>query len=251
MGKTTTTVALGGLLAQDNARVLLVDLDPHASLSTYLAVPENAQGAYELFRAAAAERALNPDEWVAPTRCERLYVMPASPALATLDRQFTGRRGIATVLARALQPLRQYYDAVLIDCPPTLSILLISAMAACDRVIIPVQTEFLALRGLERMLHTTGMICHSRSSPLPHLIVPTMFDRRTRASTDALQYLRQNHHAVLAPQVVPVDTQFREASRLGVPPSYIRPEPRGVSAYRALVETLRIDASVERQAVAG
>jgi chromosome partitioning protein len=103
---------------------------------------------------------------------------------------------------------------------------------------VPVQTEFLALKGLERMMRTLMMVTKARKRPLNYLIVPTMFDRRTRASLETLQNLRNNYADVLWKSVIPVDTQFREASREGMPLSYLNPHARGVAAYTALLASL-------------
>jgi chromosome partitioning protein len=115
---------------------------------------------------------------------------------------------------------------------------MINALAACEHLLIPVQTEFLALKGLERMLHTLSMVTQSHSSPLPHTIIPTMFDRRTRASIDTLRVLRERYPSIMWGNVVPVDTQFREASRKGVPISKLHQDGRGLNAYKKLLEEL-------------
>ncbi len=103
---------------------------------------------------------------------------------------------------------------------------------------IPVQTEFLALKGLERMLRTLQMIGRSRGGSLPYSIIPTFFDRRTRASMDALRAMRDRYGDRLWPRVVPVDTQFREASRAGVPINLFSPAARGTEAYASLLRWL-------------
>lgn len=143
------------------------------------------------------------------------------------------------VLKRATEQLAPDYDYVLIDCPPMLGVLLVNALAACEQLLIPVQTEFLAIKGLERMLHTLQMVLHARSGNLRHLIVPTMFDRRTRASIDSLRALRSRHAGMLWKGVIPIDTRLRDASRVGLPPSLFDPRSRGVAAYQALLEQLQ------------
>jgi chromosome partitioning protein len=105
-------------------------------------------------------------------------------------------------------------------------------------LLIPVQTEFLALKGLERMLRTLSMILRARQRPLEYMIIPTMFDRRTRASLESLKSLKQQHPYETWKSVIPVDTQFREASRQGLPLSYLNPQSRGAIAYATLLDTL-------------
>ena len=142
------------------------------------------------------------------------------------------------VVKHALDLLSNEYDYALIDCPPLLGVLMVNALAACEKLIIPVQTEFLALKGLERMLHTLKMINHTRQPPLPHVIVPTMFDRRTRASQETLQYLQDNYKKELWDKLIPIDTLFREASRAGIPLSLMNPKTRGSQAYSELLDSL-------------
>jgi chromosome partitioning protein len=128
---------------------------------------------------------------------------------------------------------------VLIDCPPVLGVLLINALAVCDRLLVPVQTEFLAIKGLERMLNTLKMVTRARPRPLDYVVVPTFYDQRTRASQDSLAVLRRNHGEHLWDGVIPVDTKFREASRAGIPPALFDPRTHGVTAYARLLEDLQ------------
>ncbi|MCW9022057.1 MAG: ParA family protein, partial [Sedimenticola sp.] len=170
---------------------------------------------------------------------EGLELLPASVALATLDRQAGRMDGMGLVLRRAFDRLADQFDYVLIDCPPMLGVLMVNALAACERLVIPVQTEFLALKGLERMLHTLKMVLKARTTPLPYTIVPTMYDQRTRASVDSLRVLRETYKQQVWNGVIPVDTQFREASKVGLPPAIADPRGKGVTAYTALLETLQ------------
>ncbi len=234
VGKTTTAVTLGGWLALRGARVLLVDTDPHGSLTAYFRYsPEALElSTYSLF----AEQPPEPATLIKPTRFERLKLLPAAMALATLDRQLGARSGMGLVLKRALARLEPHYDYALIDCPPMLGVLMVNALAACDHLLMPVQTEFLALKGLERMTNTLAMIMRSRGWDIPRTIVPTLYDRRTRASVESLRLLRDRFGDHLWKRVVPVDTRFREASRMGVPLPMVEPESRGATAYRRLLE---------------
>lgn len=252
VGKTTTAVTLSGLLSQRGEKVLMVDLDPHGSLTTYFGFdPDNIESSvYSLFPNNAGEQVAAEDVVVA-TQVENLYLMPASTALATLDRQLGSREGMGLVLARAILKLAGGYDHVFIDCPPVLGVLMVNALAASNRLLIPVQTEFLALKGLERMLHTLKMILRARKQPLEYLIIPTMFDRRTRAAIESLRNLRQEHPDETWSGVVPVDTQFREASRQGLPLSYLNPHTRGVTAYMELLDALTGDSHSPTHIAAG
>lgn len=241
VGKTTSVVSLAGLLASWGFRTLMIDIDPHGSLTSYFNHdPDTLEyGTYTLFEAAMEGRSVDPRSLLRPTAIEGLDLLPGSVALATLDRQAIRKEGMGLVLKRATEQLAPDYDYVLIDCPPMLGVLLVNALAACEQLLIPVQTEFLAIKGLERMLHTLQMVLHARSGNLRHLIVPTMFDRRTRASIDSLRALRSRHAGMLWKGVIPIDTRLRDASRVGLPPSLFDPRSRGVAAYQALLEQLQ------------
>ncbi|MCP4407876.1 MAG: ParA family protein [Gammaproteobacteria bacterium] len=241
VGKTTTTITLGGFMAAAGEQTLLIDLDPHCSLSTYLGIDtdKDERSAYTLFKQVADGDEPQTHSQIANTRFDNLHVLPASTAMATLDRQLGSRAGMGTVIARSLEGLDMEYQNVLIDCPPMLGILMVNALAASERLIIPVQTEFLALKGLDRMLRTLEMIQHACKRQLQHVIVPTMYDRRTRASIDTLKVLQERYTGTLWESVIPVDTQFREASQAGVPLSINMPRSHGALAYEALLNTLQ------------
>lgn len=247
VGKTTSTATLAGLLTQLDYRVLLIDLDPHGSLTSYFSINpgELEESVYSLFQKKIHERRMPLAAMLCKTRIDKLDLLPASTSLISLDRQAGMTKGMGLVVKDALQLYERHYDYVLIDCPPTMGILMVNALAACDHLIIPVQTEFLAIKGLERILHTLTMIMSSVRQPLEYTVVPTMFDRRTRAATDSLSYLQTNFPDNLWQGYIPVDTKFREASRLGKPGSYLFPQSKGIQSYRLLLDTLLQSAPVE------
>ncbi|MCF6281613.1 MAG: ParA family protein [Candidatus Polarisedimenticolaceae bacterium] len=240
VGKTTTAVALGGLLAQLGKRTLLLDIDPHGSLTSYFRYDPDVldDSVYNLFKAVADKKTTDPIKLLYQTGTVGLELMPAVMALATLDRQASRLEGMGLVLKNALRELEEKFDYVLIDCPPMLGVLMVNALAACDRLIIPVQTEFLALKGLERMMQTLSMILRARHIELPYTIVPTMFDQRTRASVDSLRVLRETYSDHLWADMIPIDTQLREASKAGIPPAQYNANTHGVLAYGRLLDSL-------------
>jgi chromosome partitioning protein len=240
VGKTTTTVSLSGLLAAWGFRTLMIDVDPHGSLTSYFGLDPDVldSSSYSLFEALAAKRDLDPSTLLVDTGTDGLALIPGAIALATLDRQSGRLDGMGLVLRQAVAKLEDRFDFVLIDCPPVLGVLLINALAACERLIVPVQTEYLAIKGLERMRHTLKMVNRSRPEALDVVAVPTFYDPRTRSSRDSLAMLRQDFGDILWHDLVPIDTGFRDASRAGVPPALFNPRARGVKAYERLLEDL-------------
>jgi len=240
VGKTTTTVALAGLLSDAGKRVVVVDLDPHGSLTSYFGNDPDGQehSCYDLFLHKGNVPEGLPGQLLLPTTDERISLLPSSTALATLERQSPGQSGLGLVIAKSLAQLWQDFDYALIDSPPLLGVLMVNALAASQQLVIPVQTEHLAVNGLERMVSTLTMINRSRKQPLPYSIVPTLFDRRTQASLGTLRVLRDRWQDSVWEGYIPVDTRLRDASRAGQAPSRFDPKSRGVVAYRALLKHL-------------
>ncbi|UTF60770.1 ParA family protein [Gilvimarinus sp. DA14] len=241
VGKTTTSVALAGLAAEQGMRVLLLDLDPHGSLTSYFRQDPDRldKGAINLFMAREKIEAKLVQDNILPTGYQGLHLLPASTALATLERKAAGQGGLGLVVKQALTAVADDYDLVIIDTPPLLGVLMINALAACDELVIPVQTEFLALKGLERMVNTLNMMFRSNKRQVSYHIVPSMFDRRTQASVSTFRTIRHDYPEHTWPGRIPIDTKFRDASKAGVPPHLFEPSSRGVDAYRSLFKWLR------------
>lgn len=240
VGKTTTSVALAGLLADSGKRVVALDLDPHGSMTSYFGHdPDNIdRSVFDLFQHQGAVPEGLPQQLLQPTSHERISLLPSSTVLATLERQSPGQSGLGLVIAKSLSQLWQDFDYAIIDSPPLLGVLMVNALAASQQLVIPVQTEFLALKGLERMVSTLAMINRSRRQALPYTIVPTMFDRRTQASMNTLKVLRNGYQANLWQAFIPIDTRLRDASMAGVVPSRYDGNSRAVLAYRGLLKAL-------------
>ncbi len=240
VGKTTTALSLAAHLVRRGERVLLVDLDPHGSLTTWLrfTVEDDQPGVLTLFQQAAAGEEMETGQAVHATEFDGLFLMPAHAGMAALDRRLGSRPGMGKVLATALAGLQEQFGHVLLDCPPMLGVLMVNALAAAHHLVLPVQTEFLALKGLERMLKTLEMLGRSSGRSLPYTIVPTLYDKRTRASLDSFRKLQQDHAEHLWPRFIPVDTRFREASRQRKPLPMMQPGARGSMAYAVLLDHL-------------
>jgi len=243
VGKTTTVVSVGALLASGEGRTLMVDLDPHASLTAYFGGdPDHTdRGSADLFERVLAGESPRIRSLVRPTPIDNLHLVPASTHLATIERRGAGTPGLGLVLRRSLETLQsagEHFDHVLIDTPPTLGILMVNALAACQRVVIPVQTDFLAIRGLDLVERTLQRVRRSRGWPLPSLVVPTFFDRRTKAARQGLEELQRRYADTLWPHYIPVDSGLRNASAEGKPYPLYNRRGRAAQAYAKLVEDI-------------
>jgi len=239
VGKTTTTLALGRALALRDKRVLLIDLDPHASLTCSFGVATDPapEGTLELFSPEPAELAT-----LARAGCiEGLEFVCAQAALATLERRSATQPGLGLALSRALDRVRDRYDYALLDCPPTLGLLMVNALAAADRVVIPTQAEPLAMHGLAGMYRTAQMVERSRRRPMPISVLPTMFDRRTRVGRETLLRMQELYGRQVWDLAIPVDTRLCNAEELVQPGGPGKYSGRALSAYRRALDWILAD----------
>ncbi|MEN9936865.1 MAG: hypothetical protein RLZZ387_3444 [Chloroflexota bacterium] len=235
VGKTTSTINLGAALAEAGQRVLLVDVDPQASLTDALGIDASAlpQSIYDVLTGRLAlEAILRP---VGP-----LTVAPATIDLAAAEMQLISEFGREQLLGDALAPIASRFDQILIDCPPSLGILTINALTAADEVLVPVECHYMALRGLTQLMQSIEKIQRRTNGRLALLgILPTMYDNRTVHENEVLSTLQTRFPGkVFTP--VRRSIRFAETAVAGQPMlSYDAAHP-GADAYRALAtEVLR------------
>ncbi len=247
VGKTTTTLTLGAALALRGQRVLIMDLDPHACASVHMRFyPEELETtAYDLF---TAEEDAWPDVWLRLTQrsdSPTMDIAPGSIRLAELDVDLRSRKGKGAILLRALALVEEKYDYILLDCPPHVGILLANALVACNLLIIPIQTDFLALHGLKLLFDTLRILNKVLPEPVDYRALATMYDKRARACGRVLELTRQKMGDRMFETVIGVDTRFRDASAVGKVIYDLDPGSRGAVAYGELAqELLRYDEKI-------
>jgi chromosome partitioning protein len=234
VGKTTTSVNLGASLAELDYRVLVVDLDPQGNATTGLGInARNLQSSvYDVIMSNAAI-----EDCVEPTSLKNLFVAPATIDLAGAEIELVPAFSRELKLRRALEEVRDEYDYVLIDCPPSLGLLTVNGLAAADDVIVPIQCEYYALEGLSQLIRNVTLV---RTNLNPKLdvrgIVLTMYDARTKLADQVEQEVRGHFGRRVYQTVVPRTVRLSEAPSFGQPIIVFDSTSRGAIAYRELAK---------------
>jgi len=239
VGKTTTALSLGAALARLGKRVLLMDLDPHGCASVHLGYfPENVSvSAYDLLLKGTYDASL----WkqaVFPALEGKMDVVASNVRLTELDIDLKARENKGVLLKELLEQAAGDYDYVILDCPPNMGVLLVNAMVASDLLIIPIQTDFLALHGLRLIFDSIRLLNKVLAKPVAWKALATMFDRRAGACRRVLELLRNKLGGKMFDTVVGMDTQFREASARGLVIYDVAPDSRGAREYMALAKEI-------------
>ena len=234
VGKTTTAVNLGVALAEKKLRVLLIDLDPQANATSALGMHEvEGESIYEslLGGASIANKIL-------PTRIDRLFIIPADLDLAGAEVEIARMPDHLTRLARTLSTFRsdETFNLVLLDCPPSLGILMTNALAAADEILTPIQCEYFALEGLVKIVRVVEQVRDSGANDQVEIggIVMTMFDSRTNLSEQVVNEVRQHFGERVYRTVIPRTVRLSEAPGFGKSILEYDPSGVGASAYRSL-----------------
>ena len=230
VGKTTTAISLGAAMVERGQRVLIVDLDPQANATSGLGISkERANGIYGVL---LRERPLA--EAVVPTAVAGLDLLPSGPEMAGAEVELVPVMAREYRLRKALRDAVGY-DTVIVDCPPSLGLLTVNALAAGDGVVVPVQCEYYALEGLAQLLESVERI---RGALNPGLaltgLLLTMYDRRTRLSGDVEREVRTHFGPKVFSSVVPRSVRLAEAPSHGLPITQYDPNSRSADAYYRL-----------------
>jgi chromosome partitioning protein len=234
VGKTTTTVNLGASLAVLGYRVLVVDLDPQGNATTGLGI-NSRNLEHSIYDVILHDVSL--DDCVEPTSLRNLYVAPATIDLAGAEIELVPAFSRELRLRRALEEVRDDYDFVLIDCPPSLGLLTVNGLAAATEVLVPIQCEYYALEGLGQLLRNVNLV-QSNLNPKLELsaIVLTMYDARTKLAEQVAAEVRTHFGPKVCRNVVPRTVRLSEAPSFGQPIIVFDPSSRGALAYRELAK---------------
>ncbi len=237
VGKTTTAINLGAYLGQFGKRVLLIDLDAQANATSSLGIDKYTvkKGTYEVL---IGSEPMLPHILLNPKL--KMSLLPSSPALAGAEVELIDLPKREFKLREAIQPIIDRYDYILIDCPPSLSLLTVNGlMAARDGVLIPVQCEYLALEGVGQLTQTLNRI---RASLYPEMkirgVILTMFDGRTNLSTDVVNEVKKFFPNQVMSAVIPRSIRLAEAPSYGLPIANYAPEAGSAKAYAALAREI-------------
>lgn len=236
VAKTTTCLSLGACLAELGKMVLLVDLDPQASLTLSLGIDPRS------LRRTVTDSILHNATLVSVSRetdVSGLEIVPSNSELATIDKVLYRGQGYETYLKEALDALdKTLYDYVLIDCAPSFGPLTLNALTATDILIIPVQAEYYAARSLENMFSLIELVRQKTNPALRYRILVTMYDRRNSICVKIFEQMKVAFSNALFEAVIEIDTKLRESPVVAKPITVYKPDTRGAQQYRDLAGEL-------------
>ncbi|KHF27879.1 Sporulation initiation inhibitor protein soj [Anoxybacillus ayderensis] len=229
VGKTTTAVNLSACLAHMGKKTLLVDIDPQGNATSGIGVEKHEieQCAYDLLVEEVDVRQV-----IRPTNIERLHIIPATIQLAGAEIELVPIVSREVRLQKALSPVKDMYDFIIIDCPPSLGLLTINALTSADTVLIPVQCEYYALEGLSQLLNTIRLVQkHLNSNLRIEGVLLTMFDARTNLGIQVIQEVKKYFREKVYETIIPRNVRLSEAPSHGKPIILYDAKSRGAEVY--------------------
>ena len=243
VGKTTTTLNVGAYLAKKGKKILLVDLDPQGNLSSGVGCKKSRNKMLDQDNVPTVYDVLINNIKISKvfvaTKVPQLFIVPSNLDLAGAEIELVSLMSRENRLNKALEQVKDQYDYILIDCPPSLGLLTINALAAADHLIIPVQCEYFALEGLSQLLEMVKMVHKSLNSKLNVLgVILTMYDSRTRLSDTVVREIRGFFKDKVFSTIIPRNVKLSESPSHGKPISEYMPKSRGGLAYDKLAQEI-------------
>jgi chromosome partitioning protein len=232
VGKSTTAVNLAASLAELGLKVLVIDMDPQGNASTGLGIDPGRRtvGTYQVI-----SQGTPADSAVMETSVPGVWAIPSTIDLAGAEIELVGQISRENRLARAVEPLLQMYDLILLDCPPSLGLLTVNALSAAQELIVPIQCEYYALEGLGQLLRNVRLIQQNLNPTLRLTgIVLTMYDSRTKLSEQVVAEVRRYFGPRVYDTIIPRTVRLSEAPGFGKPITEYDSSSKGAKAYRAL-----------------
>ncbi len=237
VGKTTTAINLGAYLALNGKKVLLIDLDPQANATSCLGIDKYTVqgGTYQVLISSQ-----DPMDYILYNEDFKISLLPTSPALAGAEIELVDEKEREKKLEKAILPLKERYDYILIDCPPSLGLLTVNGLvAAKDGVLIPVQCEYLPLEGLGQLSYTIELVRSSLFNGLSiRGVILTMYNSRTHLATDVVEEVKKHFPNLVFNTIIPRSIRLAEAPSYGLPISIYDPNSSGAKAYEALAQEI-------------
>lgn len=234
VGKTTTSINLAACLAEKVKKVLAVDMDPQGNLTSGLGVDKDSveKSIYELIIGEVDIK-----EVINKEVLENLDIIPTSIDLSAAEIELIGVDDKEYILRNAIDQVKDQYDFVIIDCPPSLSMLTINAMTTADSVIVPIQCEYYALEGLSQLIHTVELVKDRLNSKLEiEGVVFTMYDARTNLSLQVVENVKDNLQQNIYKTIIPRNIRLAEAPSYGLPINKYDPKSTGAESYMRLAD---------------
>jgi chromosome partitioning protein len=238
-GKTTVSINLSSALSAKGHRTLLVDMDPQGHCAVGLAVPEEQieQSIYDVLIGTGRGEPMRITE-ILWQICDRFELAPSGIDLAAFEQQMVGIVDRENCLKKVLERIKDDYDYVVIDCPPSVSLLTFNALRAADDVIVPVEMGYFSLHGLSKQLETLNILCKQCRQTINVMVLASMYDIRTKMGREILSELKKHFSEKMFKTVVNFNTKLKEAASLGQPISEYDPSSKGYKDFLNLAEEL-------------
>ncbi len=234
VGKTTTAINLAACLAEKGNNVLVIDIDPQGNTTSGLGINKKKlkQTVYDMM---LGECTL--EECKAKSCMKNLFVLPSDVDLAGAEIELIGVENREFILKRLIDPVRDNYDFIIIDCPPSLNMLTVNAMTTANTILVPIQCEYYALEGLSQLMHTIDLV-QKRLNPDLEMegVVFTMYDARTNLSLQVVENVKKNLHHKIYKTIIPRNVRLAEAPSHGLPINLYDSKSAGADGYRQLAD---------------